>query len=163
MDDRRELNHVGRVYDRFVRGMGEEVTWWELDVTNSHYNSTYDESPDRIYHSPVRVTAVQVDEVEPQEFAGADGRHPVQSIRAGFTAQALREVGISFVHGNAKQHLNDVLYYNGRYYEISNFQLRGRIRGDVVVGVTGLETVQFEETVFDTSPPTVPLSEPPVI
>ena len=47
---------------------------------------------------------------------------------------------------------NDICYYNGRYYEISNYQIRGRIREDVIVGVTCTETYPEDEFTFDYGP-----------
>lgn len=48
--------------------------------------------------------------------------------------------------------LNDILYYDSRYYEISNFGIRGRARGDVVIAVAGIETQPEDELVFDSFP-----------
>lgn len=160
MDDRRELAHVFRQYDRFTQGMGEEVEWFELDVAASTMHAVYDEPGNRIYKTPVRVTMIQIDETEPVEMSGHEGRHSTGSIRASVTAQALREAGITATHGSAPQHMNDVLYWNGRYFGVSSFQIRGRIRGDVVIGISAVEVMEFEEYVFDASPPTNPAYEP---
>jgi hypothetical protein len=163
MDSRRELNYITRQLDRFAQNMGETVLWWELDTANTTIDPIFGESPSRVYRPPVRIMAIQVDETEPTEQAGPEGRRPTQTIRAGFTAATLRESGITFVHGNAQQHLNDVISYNGRYYEVSRFDIQGRLRGDVIIGISGVETFEFEEDIFDAAPPTTPSTEPKVI
>lgn len=162
MDDRRELAYVFRQYDRFAQGMGEEVTWFELDVQASTTDNVYDESGNKVYKDPVRVTVIQIDETEPGENSLREGRHSTGSIRFGVTAQALREAGISATHGAAPQHLNDVIGWNARYFTVGRFDIRGRIRGDVVIGVSAVETMEFEEFVFDDTAPTVPPYEPSV-
>lgn len=161
MDDRRELNSVNRHINRFVGGMGEAVLWWEKDPSSTMDN-VYDESPNAVYTSPKRVVVIQVDQSEGQENSTHDGRHTTNSIRIGVSAQALRESGISNVHGQAQQHLNDVVAWDGRYFAISSFQIRGRVRGDVIIGITAVETMEFEESVYDTVPPTIPPTEPTV-
>lgn len=162
MDDRRELAYAFRTYDRFTQGMGEEVEWWELDTTASSLHPVYDEPGNRVYKSPVRVTMIQIDETEPVEISGHEGRHSTGSIRASVTAKALREAGISATHASAPQHLNDVIYWNGRYFGVGSFQIRGRIRGDVVIGVSAVEVMEFEEYVYDATAPTSPVYEPTV-
>jgi hypothetical protein len=160
MDDRRELAYIFRQYDRFTASMGEEVEWFELDVAATTTNSVYDEPGNRVYKPPVRVTMIQIDESEPIEEQGHEGRHSTGTLRAGVTAKALREAGVSVTHGNAPKHLNDVLYWNGRYFAVSSFQIRGRVRGDVMIGITAVETMEAEEYVFDVTPPTNPAYEP---
>lgn len=140
--------------------MGEEVEWFELDVAASTSHPVYDEPGNRVYKPPVRVTMIQIDETEPVEMSGHEGRHSTGSIRAGVTAQALREAGISATHAHAPQHLNDIIYWNGRYFAISKFDIQGRIRGDAVIGISAVEVMEFEEYVFDTTPPTNPPYEP---
>jgi hypothetical protein len=56
---------------------------------------------------------------------------------------------------------NDVVYYDGRYWEVNNFQIRGRIREDTVVGVTCTETYPEDEYTFDFPPNTRPVVIPP--
>lgn len=162
MDDRRELAHIFRQYDRFTQGMGEEVEWFELDTTASTLDNVYDEPGNRVYKPPVRVTVIQIDQGEPIEIDTHEGRHPTGSIHFGVTAQALAEAGITFTHGHAPQHLNDVVAWDGRYFAVSDYEIRGRVRADVVIGITAVETMEDEEYVFDTTPPTVPPYEPTV-
>ena len=162
MDDRRELNHIFKQYNHFVGGMGEIVLWFELDTTHSTKHPVYDESPNKVWFPPARVTVVHIDQTEMPEQTGHDGRHTTNMIRFGVTAQSLREAGVSHVHGQAQQHLNDVIAWDSRYFAITSYQIRGRVRADVVIGVTAVEIFEFEEMVFDTVPPTTPASEPVV-
>jgi hypothetical protein len=162
MDPRRELSEIFKHYDRFAQSMGEEVVWWEKDVVSSTTDNVYDEGPNQVYYAPKRVTVIQLDQSEGPEISTHDGRHTTNTIRFGVTAQALRESGITNTHGQAQQHLNDVIEWDGRYFAISSYQIRGRVRGDVVIGVTAVETMEFEEEVFDTTPPTTPPGEPTV-
>lgn len=162
MDDRRELSHIFRQYDRFSSGMGEEVMWWEVDTAASSLDAVYDEPGNRVYKTPVRVTVIQIDQGEPIEVDTHEGRHSTGTIHFGVTAQSLAEAGISFTHGHAPQHLNDVIYWDGRYFAVSDYEIRGRVRGDVLIGITAVETMLTEEFVFDTTPPAVPPYEPTV-
>jgi len=162
MDDRRELNSIFRHYDRFTNGINEEVHWFKLNVTSSTKHQIYDESPNKVWFAPKRVTVIQIDQTEMPEQTGHEGRHTTNMIRFGVTSQALREAGVSYVHGQAQQHLNDVVAWDSRYFAITSYQIRGRVRADVVIGVTAVEVFEFEEMVFDTSPPQVPTYEPVV-
>jgi hypothetical protein len=162
VDDRRELNAIFRHYDRFTRGMGEQVEWFELDKTNSTTHAVYDESPNKVYYAPHRVTVVGIDQTEMPAEQSQEGRHTTNMIHFGVTAQALREAGVTNVHGQAQQHLNDVVAWDGRFFAVTSYQVRGRVRADVVIGVTAVEVMEFEEYVFDTNPPTVPPYEPVV-
>jgi hypothetical protein len=81
----------------------------------------------------------------------------------------MHEAGISVTeaHGNRLQDISpseiwredrvhDVLYYNGRYFEISAFQIRGRVQGeDVIIGISAIETYPDDDMVFDYTPGTV--------
>ena len=48
--------------------------------------------------------------------------------------------------------------YDGRYWEINNFQIRGRIREDTIVGVTATETYPEDEYTWDFPPITRPVT-----
>ena len=77
------------------------------------------------------------------------------------------EAGISIteVHGNRLQdsspieiwrrdRMSDIFYYDGRFYEISGFQIRGRVQGeDVIIGITGIESFHCRRHATSTSHP----------
>jgi hypothetical protein len=84
------------------------------------------------------------------------------------------EAGISIteVHGNRLQdtspsttwridRLSDIFYYDGRFYEVSAFQIRGRVKGeDVIIGITGIESFKDDDMSLD-FPPGSPNLLPP--
>ena len=49
--------------------------------------------------------------------------------------------------------MHDVFYYDGRFYEVSGFQIRGRVQGeDVIIGVTGIESFPGDDLNLDFPP-----------
>jgi hypothetical protein len=87
-------------------------------------------------------------------------------IRLAVSAQQLHEAGISVteVHGNRLtdgspsvvwryERVNDLFYYDNRYYEVSAFMIKGRVKGeDVIIGITGIETYATDDMQFDFAP-----------
>ena len=122
--------------------------------TNSAYDRVYDEGF-RKYHTGVRIPILWVDQMEAVEDYSPEGRRPTQRCRLACAARSMYEAGISIteVHGNRLQdgspsevwrrdRMHDIFYYDGRFYEISGFQIRGRVQGeDVIIGITGVETL----------------------
>jgi hypothetical protein len=162
IDTRREALHIEREYTRYHQKVGESVVWYRFDTVNSQYSSVYDEGG-RSYLPGILVPILWVDQIESPEQYMPEGRRPVQTIRFAVSAKAMYEVGIGDreAHGHRvwdeglvnntwfDDRSNDICYYNGRYYEISNFQIRGRIREDVVIGLTGTEVYIEDERIFD--------------
>jgi hypothetical protein len=176
LDTRREALHIEREFNRYHQKIGESVVWFRFDTQASEYSALYDEGG-RAYQSGILVPLLWVDQIEAPEQYTPEGRRPYQSLRFAVSAKAMYEVGIGDreAHGHRvwdagvikdtwlDDRLNDICYYNGRYYEIMNFQIRGRIREDVIIGVTCTEIYVEDERVFDfpsgVSPPIPP--EPP--
>lgn len=179
IDVRREAAHIGREFTRFQQTVGEAITWFCFDTTGSQYDSVYDEGFRR-YEAARKVPALWVDQQEAAEDYGPEGRRPTQRLRFAVGARALWECGISVTdaHGDRlssqqidpvwkDDRLNDLVYYLGRFYEISNFQIRGRLQGeDVIIGVTCIETHPHDELNLDATPagwfPADPLTTDPL-
>jgi hypothetical protein len=113
--------------------------------------------------------------MEAVEDYTAEGRRPTQRCRLAISARCVYEAGISIteVHGNRLQdsspsetwrrdRMHDIFYYDGRFYEVSGFQIRGRVQGeDVIIGVTGIESFQADDMNLDVFPGQVPTPIPP--
>jgi hypothetical protein len=164
IDTRREVNHVFKEMNRYQNKIGEAVIWFKFDLASS-YDSVYDEGG-KNYLKGIAVPVLWVDQMEESEAYAAEGRRPTQRIRFACSARSIDETGIDSTeaHGGRlwdtkpsgkpwwDDRLNDLIYYDGRFYEISNFQIRGRARQDVVIGVSGIETQPEDERVWDMFP-----------
>lgn len=165
VDSRRELSHIRKEFVRFHKKVGEALSWFLFDTETSLYDNVYDEGF-RQYMPAVRVPILWVDQQEAMEDYGPEGRRPTQRLRFAVSAQSLFECGISVTeaHGNRisdhspttvwrADRLNDLLYYDGRFYEVSGFQIRGRLQGeDVIIGISGIETFPSDELNLDSTP-----------
>jgi hypothetical protein len=165
LDTRRESNHIQRELLRYQARIGEAVIWFEFDVDNSQFDRVYNEGG-RFYRQGRAVATLWVDQGEAPEQYLPEGRRTVVTLRFAVAARTITEVGIGLqeAHGhriydrgliNEKwfdDRLNDVLYYDGRYWEVNNFQIRGRIREDNILGVTCTETYPEDEYTFDFPP-----------
>lgn len=164
IDSRREVGHIFKEFGRLHNNIGESVVWFKFDPESS-YDAIYDEGG-RSYVPGISVPVLWVDQVEDGEAYSPEGRRPTQRIRFACSARSLNETGIGATeaHGGRlwdappegkpwwDDRLNDVVYYDGRYYEISGFNIRGRARQDVIVGVSGIETQASDELTFDLFP-----------
>ena len=120
------------------------------------------------------VAILWVDQIEPPEQYQPEGRRGYHSLRFAVSAKTMYECGLSTLEATGHRlwdagvvnstwfddRLNDLLYYDGRYWEVMNYQIRGRIREDVIVGITCTETYIEDERIFDVSPATELLSPP---
>lgn len=170
IDTRREAAHIFKEFDRYQAKIGESVVWFRFDTTNSTYSGTYDEGG-RAYLTGVNVPILWVDQIEASEQYQPEGKRPVQGLRFAASAKAISEIGMSDreAHGHRvwdaglinqnwfDDRSNDLCYYNGRYYEISNYQIRGRAREDVIIGITCTETYPEDEYNFDFPPAGLPV------
>lgn len=166
VDPRREATHIHKEFQRYQHRFGESIVWFMFDTETSQYDAVYDEGY-RQYRAGVKVPVLWIDQQEAEEAYGPEGRRPTQRLRFSVGARALWECGIPITeaHGNRIQdvspstvwkedRLNDILYYDGRFYAISNFQIRGRLQGeDVVIGVSAIETYPSDEMNLDTVSP----------
>jgi len=176
IDVRRESAHIQREMARLHTTMGENVVWFKFDPDNTQYDTVYDEGG-RSYMPGRNVSTLWIDQGEaPEQYLG-EGRRPYMTLRFAVSARAISETGIGaqdaqmhrvwdrgLIQGRFfEDRLNDIVYYDGRYYEITNFQIRGRLREDNVVGVTCTETYPEDEFVFDfpDNKPPIPQPTPP--
>jgi hypothetical protein len=169
MDPRREVREVWKHFRSYHENVGEAVVYFKFDADNSEYDRVYDEGYRR-YETGIMLPILWVDQSEATEDYAPEGRRPTQRIRLAVSAWQLHEAGISVteVHGNRLtdespsivwryERVNDIFYYDNRYYEVSAFQIRGRLKGeDVIVGVTGIETYPSDDMVLDYGPAFVP-------
>ncbi len=174
MDARLEVREIWKHFNRYHNTIGEALLYYQFDGENSVYDRVYDEGYRR-YHKAVRIPVLWLDQQEATEDYTPEGRRPTQRLRLSVSAQSMYEAGISVteVHGNRLQdispseiwrsdRMHDIVYYDGRYYEISGFQIKGRVKGeDVIIGITCIETFPDDDMIFDYAPGTapVPLSE----
>ena len=186
IDPRRELSYIHRQYGRFQQQIGENILWFKFDPT-SRWDDIYDEGG-RSYHPAIRVPALWVDQIEDPEQYSAEGRRPRQRFRCAVSAHELRIRNISPLEAHGRElggvfpsevppppnppqlgreepttlddRLNDLIYYDKRFYAISNFQIRGRAKfADVVVGVSGLELITPDESLHDLFPWNTPYAD----
>lgn len=164
IDTRREAQHVFKELSRYQNKVGEAVIWFKFDLESS-YDDVYDEGG-KNYLPGIAVPVLWIDQIEDVETYSAEGRRPTQRIRFACSARTINETGIDATeaHGGRlwdtkpeskpwwDDRLNDIIYYDGRYYEISNFQIKDRMRQDIIIGVSGIETQPSDERVFDLFP-----------
>jgi hypothetical protein len=165
MDPRREARQIHKHFGRYHTSIGEAITYFRFDTANSAYDSVYDEGYRR-YRTGIRIPILWVDQTEAMEDYAAEGRRPTQRIRLAISSRELHEAGISITeaHGNRlndaspsdvwrKDRNNDLFYYDGRFYEVSGFQIRGRVKGeDVIIGLSGIESYPNDDAVLDFLP-----------
>ena len=165
MDTRREALAIQRHFNWYHKAIGEAVIYFKFNADDSEYDRVYDEGFRR-YHTGVRIPILWVDQMEAVEDYAAEGRRPTQRIRLAVAARAMYESGVSIteVHGNRLQdsspskiwrrdRMEDIFYYDGRFYEVSGFQIRGRLQGeDVIIGVTGIESFHSDDMNLDFPP-----------
>jgi len=165
MDTRREALQIQKHFQRHHESIGEAIIYFRFDADTSAYDRVYDEGF-RKYHGGVRIAILWVDQMEAVEDYAPEGRRPTQRIRLAVAARAMYESGIPIteVHGNRLQdsspseawrrdRMHDLFYYDGRFYEVSGFQIRGRVQGeDVIIGVTGVESFHADDANLDFLP-----------
>lgn len=163
VDPRREAGHIHKELYRYQKQFGETIVWYVFDMEASQYDAVYDEGYRR-YQTGKKVPILWIDQQEAEESYGPEGRRPTQRLRCSVSTRSLWECGISITeaHGNRIQdispstvwkedRLNDILYYDGRFYAISNFQIRGRLQGeDIIIGISAIETYPTDEMNLDT-------------
>jgi len=173
IDSRREAKYIFREMARRVNEIGEAVIWFKFDTSNSQYDRVYNEGG-RAWLRGLSVPVMWIDQGEAPEQMLPEGRRPYVTLRFAVSAWAIMESGVGRqeAHGHRVTDMgllsdfwyddrnNDIVYYDARYWEINNFQIRGRIREDTVVGVTCTETYPEDEYTFDFPPNSRPLVPP---
>lgn len=150
MDPRRELNQINRNIARQSRAVGEAIVWYEFIPfgSGSEYDDVYDESPMGAggleYRPGVPLLALYVEELEDSNRSIEDGRQPIQNMRAVVPMYEFVKAGIT-EPWEYQQHLRDLFFYDGRYYKVIDFKVRGRLREDAIVSIEGNETYIDQE------------------
>lgn len=169
MDARRELDLINKHFRRHHATVGESVIWYEFNPlgsasVNSLYDDVYDEgvpgTGGRRYYPGVVLPTLFVSETEDQRRAIPEGRQPVQNIDLAISIQDMRDAGISVPY-EYRNHLNDLLYYDGRYYSVFDYRVRGRLRDDVFVMIQGLEIYVNQEMLNDPDPGVIGIANYP--
>lgn len=169
MEARREVAQIWKHFKRYHFTVGEALIYYRFDADNTEYDEVYDEGYRR-YHKGVRIPILWTDQMEAVEDYSPEGRRPTVRMRCAISARDMYEAGFSVteVHGNQlsdvppnsiwrRDRMHDIFYYDNRYWEVSGFQIRGRVKGeDVIIGVTGIETFPSDDMVLDYKPGTVP-------
>lgn len=161
MDLRRELSHIRKHYRKYHDDAGESVVWFEFTPlgtntsTQSVYDDVYDEgvpgSGGRKYGTGVVVPVLMITEAEDQKRAIPEGRQPVQLTNFVASIEDFRAAGVSNPY-EYKSHLNDMFLYDGRYFSVVSYRVRGRARDDVILVVEGIEVYINQEMPFDPGP-----------
>lgn len=161
MDIRRELSHIRKHHRFHTRNYGESITYFEyLTATSpasagSQYDDVYDEgiagSGGRKYSSGIVVPVVRVEETEDQKRAIPEGRQPSQTVSVIATIEDFRSAGISNPY-EYQNHLNDMFLYDGRYYGIGTYRVRGRAMDDILILLEGYEIYINQDMPFDPGP-----------
>ena len=105
----------------------------------------------RRYTAGVVLEALWVIVTEARSQRSMEGRKPVERISLAVSARTLDSSGISDPEDYAR-HLNDVIRYQGRLWEIKEYNIKGSIPDAVIIGVVGTQIYEDEEMVFDDLP-----------
>lgn len=161
MDVRRELGLIRKNYREYARSYGETVVWFEFKPLGSSlsadsvYDDVYDEgvvgTGGRRYQTGVVVPVLMITEAEDQKRAIPEGRQPVELTNFVASIEDFRDAGISNPY-EYKNHLNDMYLYDGRYFSVVSYRVRGRAHEDLLVVVEGIEIFINQEMPFDPGP-----------
>lgn len=160
MDVRRELEHINKHFRRHREVSGLAIVWYEFNPlgaasVNSVYDDVYDEgirgTGGKKYKTGVTLPVLLASENEDERRAIADGRKPTQTMSLFITMKDMKDAGL-YQPWEYKHHLNDMFVYDGRFYNVFSYKVRGVIKDEVFVLVSGYETFVDEELVNDPGP-----------
>lgn len=150
----RELNLINKHIHRQNREAGEAIVWYEFIPlgAGSDFDDLYDESPRGTkglkYKQGVTIPTVYIEEIEDNNRAIDDARMPLQNVRIVMAMDQVIRSGLT--HPEEYQpHLNDLFFYDGRYYNVIDYRVRGRLRDDVLLAVEGNESYIDQERMND--------------
>lgn len=137
----------------------EPVVWFEFLSLGmgSEYDDIYDEGgpgplTGRNYAGGILVPTTYISENEDSFVANEDGRQVLQNIRLTILFLDAERAGITDA-AEYQRHLNDIIFYDGRYYKINDYRVWGRLPTEVLIGVAGFEVYVDQEFPFDAGPP----------
>ena len=161
MDLRIEANNIRKQYRSYQAYAGESIIWYEYSPlanaasAGSLYDDVYDEGikglGGKSFKDGITVPVLMVTESEDTKRAIPEGRQPVEIVNLVASIQDFRDAGISNPY-EYKNHLNDMFLYDGRYFSVMSYRVRGRLRDDILVVVEGLEVYVNQEMPFDPGP-----------
>lgn len=155
IDVGRELGLINKHVRRRNREAGEFVMWYQYDIASaSQFDDIYDEGAPgalgRRYADPIKVPTIYVAENEDLMVLREDARKPTQTTQFTILVQDAIASGV-VEPGRYEQHLNDVLGYDNKLYKLYDYHVRGRLKGEVVIGIVGYEVFMDEEFLYDPS------------
>lgn len=161
MDIRRELDLINKHFRSHHSTAGESVVWFEFiplgnePAVSSVYDDIYDEgatgTPGLSFKPGVVVPTLLITENEDQKRSIPEGRQVVQTMNLFVSVKDMRDAGITNPH-EYTDHLNDMYLYDGRYYTVFDYRVRGRLRDDVFVLIQALEVLVDQELPNDPGP-----------
>jgi hypothetical protein len=170
MDIRRELDLINKHFQGHFKMAGETVVWYEFiplaatSAAGSLYDDVYDEGAPstggRSYRTGVVLPCLLAAENEDQRRSIPEGRQTVQTVNLFIPFRDVREAGISQPE-EYRTHLNDIFLYDGRYYSVYNYRVRGRLRDEVFILVDGTEIYVDQEMLNDPGPSNLSIASPP--
>jgi hypothetical protein len=157
MDVRRERKLIDKHLHRHSTKIGLSLTWFEfLEFgKGSEYDQIYDTGAPgeagRSFKPGVVIPILHMDEVEDESRTINDGRQPTDNIVVKLAMDDMLRVGIT-EPWEYKPRLNDLFYHDQKYFNVYRYRVRGKLKGEVIVLVQGVETFPEQEYVFDNSP-----------
>lgn len=164
MDVRTELSLINKHIRQHNREAGESIIWYEFAplaaASASTINSTYDyvyetgshfEGAGRRYRPGIVLPTVYVEEREDRFTYRPEGRQPTQNIHVVVLYEDARLAGLSNPY-EYQNHLNDMFLFDGRYYKVDDYHVRGRLQEEVIIGIQGYEVYLDQEFVNDYPP-----------
>ena len=119
------------------------------------YDDVYDEgvigTGGRKYREGITLPVLMVSETEDQKRAIPEGRQPVELTNLAISIEDMRTAGVSEPF-EYRRHLNDMFLYDGRYFSVQSYRVRGRLKDDVIAVVEGIEIYINQELPFDPGP-----------
>lgn len=158
MEIRRELDLINKQFNWFYHTQGMAALWYEfipIAAGGSVYDDVYDEgivgNNGRKYKSGVVLPVLRITESEDQKRAIPEGRLPFQTVMLFVSAQAMNNAGIT-TPWEYESRLNDMFKWDGRYYTVVDYKVRGQLRSDVYYMITGQQVYLDQEMVNDVTP-----------
>jgi hypothetical protein len=155
-DMRQEMQHADRHMEREHRRRGETIVWFEyINPVNGDLHPVYDEAPlgsgGRKYAAGVVVPAMWTIENEDERTPRPEGRQTVQSCQFVVAYRALERAGIS-QPWESTVHLRDIVYIDGRYYQLHSYVIHRGMQDDATLTAKGTEVYIDQEWSFSPGP-----------
>lgn len=162
VDVRKELSLIDKHIRQRNREAGESIMWFEFvpfggaaSAGWSLYDDIYDQGArgegGRTYAAGIVLPTIYIEEFEDEANANEEGRQPVQNLRVVMLYKDVADAGL-VNPWEYKEHLNDIFFYDARYYKVYTYMARGRLEREVIVTVEGFEVNLDQEFMFDPGP-----------